>query len=68
MVVALILENPRDDRIEKFKIKIKGNLFSKGSLSEAMEELGKQKSEKIRHELETAPYGFTPLLCKLPAE
>jgi TPR repeat protein len=51
-VAALILENPHDDRIKKFKIRIKGNLFSKGSLSKAMEELLKQKDERLEKQME----------------
>jgi hypothetical protein len=48
----LILENPHDDRIKKFKIRIKGNLFSKGSLRKAMEELLKQKDERLEKQME----------------
>jgi len=48
----LILENPHDDRIKKFKIRIKGNLFSKGSLKKAMEELPKQKNERLEKQME----------------
>jgi TPR repeat protein len=53
VAAALILENPHDDRIKKFKKTAGGGLLSKGSLDKAMKELGKyaKKDESLKKTL-----------------